>query len=204
MARPSYPAVASTLALVVSLSGGAYAFSLPDNSVGTRHLKAGAVKTSKIANGAVTNPKIADDAITTSKIANGAVTNPKIADDAITTSKIANGEVTNIELANDAVTSSKIEDFSVTDVHLDSSAKRVYNLNRKRSADISMAPNQATTVSVDCDPGQVAVGGGFYRSHTDVEIFWSYAQDANTWTVSGHPGAATGRNLLAHVVCVAG
>ena len=164
MARPSYPVVASTLALVVSLGGGAYALSVPQNSVGTRHLKAGAVKTSKIANGAVTNPKIADD----------------------------------------AVTSSSIEDFSVRDVHLDSSARRVYNLNRKKSADISMTPNEATIVSIDCDPGHVAVGGGFYRSHADVEIFWSYAQDANTWTVSGHPGAASGRNLVAHVVCVKG
>ena len=174
MARPSYPVVASTLALVVSLGGGAYALSVPKNSVGTRHLKAGAVKTSKIADGAVKTPKLADNA------------------------------VTNLKLANDAVTSNKIEDFSVTDVHLDSSARKVYNLNRKMSADISLTPNQATTVSVDCDPGQVAVGGGFYRSHADVEIFWSYAQDANTWTVSGHPGAASNRNLVAHVVCVSG
>jgi hypothetical protein len=154
MKRPSYPTVASTLALVVALSGGAYAFSVPNNSVGTPQLK------------------------------DGAVTNPK--------------------LDSSAVTGPKVKNKSIAALDLGKSAKKVFGLDRNQSPDVSMTPNEATTVTVDCDAGKVAVGGGFYRSAADVEIFWSYATDDNTWSVSGHPGASTGRNMVAHVICVNG
>ena len=51
--RPhTYANVTATLALVVALSGGAYALAtLPRNSVGTRQLKKDAVKTAKVDNG---------------------------------------------------------------------------------------------------------------------------------------------------------
>ena len=50
--RITYANVAATLALLVALSGGAYAVAtLPRNSVGTRQLKKNAVKTAKVDNG---------------------------------------------------------------------------------------------------------------------------------------------------------
>ena len=52
------------LALVIAMSGGAYAMSVPRNSVDTQHLK----------DGAVTRPKLAGNAVTTDKVANGTLT----------------------------------------------------------------------------------------------------------------------------------
>ena len=51
--RPTYAGVAATLALVVALSGTAYAAGLPRHSVGTKQLKSGAVTAAKLKPGAV-------------------------------------------------------------------------------------------------------------------------------------------------------
>ena len=61
--RLTYANVASTLALVLALSGAAYAVSVAPNSVGTRQLKDGAVKTPKLADGAVTTQKVRDSSL---------------------------------------------------------------------------------------------------------------------------------------------
>ena len=63
------------LALIIALSGSAYAVS----KVGTKQIKSNAVTTAKIKNGAVTSSKIRGNAVTSSRIKNGAVTSSKIA-----------------------------------------------------------------------------------------------------------------------------
>jgi hypothetical protein len=52
--------VVSLMALFVALGGGAYALTLPKNSVGAKQLKKNAVQGSKIKNGAVTSSKVKD------------------------------------------------------------------------------------------------------------------------------------------------
>ena len=52
--RPSLPTVLSILALVIALSGGAYALTIPRNSVGTAQLKADAVTSPKVKNRTLT------------------------------------------------------------------------------------------------------------------------------------------------------
>jgi hypothetical protein len=51
--RIGFANVAAMTALVVSLTGGAYAFSIPRHSVGTAQLQKGAVSAGKIASQAV-------------------------------------------------------------------------------------------------------------------------------------------------------
>jgi hypothetical protein len=82
--RPSPALVVSMLALVIALSGVAYAGTqLPINSVGTKQIQNGAVTSPKLHNGAVATAKLHNGAVTTAKIKNGTVTASKIADDAI-------------------------------------------------------------------------------------------------------------------------
>src|SRR5438445_8403369 len=65
MKRPSPAMVIAVIALITALSGSAYAaLSVPRNSVGPRQLRAKAVSTGKLANGAVTGVKIAAGSIT--------------------------------------------------------------------------------------------------------------------------------------------
>ena len=57
--RLSFANVTAVLALLVALSGGAYALSVPNNSVGTKQLKKNAVTTPKIKKNAVNGSKVA-------------------------------------------------------------------------------------------------------------------------------------------------
>jgi hypothetical protein len=77
-ARLSYANVIASLALFLAFTGGAYALSIPNNSVGTKQLKKKAVTTSKIASGAVTHGKLAGDAVSGSRVKNDSLTGADI------------------------------------------------------------------------------------------------------------------------------
>jgi hypothetical protein len=59
----SFANVVSMLALFLALSGGAYALTLPRNSVGPKQLKRNAVTGPKIKRGAVTSRKVKDHSL---------------------------------------------------------------------------------------------------------------------------------------------
>lgn len=62
--RPSPAMVVALIALVTALSGSAYAaLRVPQNSIGSRQLKANAVTNGKIANNAVTGGKVAPESL---------------------------------------------------------------------------------------------------------------------------------------------
>jgi len=56
----SYSNVMATVAVFMAMGGGAYALSIPKNSVGAKQLKRNAVHTSKVKKGAVTSSKVKD------------------------------------------------------------------------------------------------------------------------------------------------
>lgn len=58
--RPSPAMIVAIIALIVALSGTAIAAGVGKNSVGSRQIKAKAVTTNKLANGAVTGAKVRD------------------------------------------------------------------------------------------------------------------------------------------------
>src|SRR4051812_31791063 len=57
-ARMTFANIVSSMALFIALGGGAYALSIPTNSVGTKQLKKNAVTGPKIKKGAVTSVKV--------------------------------------------------------------------------------------------------------------------------------------------------
>ena len=59
----------------------------------------GTIGTAQIADDAVTNAKVADDAVNTAQIVDDAVTNAKVADDAVNTAQIVNDAVSASKLA---------------------------------------------------------------------------------------------------------
>ena len=59
----------------------------------------GTIGTAQIADDAVTNDKVANDAVNTDQLVDDAVTNAKVADDAVNTSQIVNDAVTSSKLA---------------------------------------------------------------------------------------------------------
>ncbi len=89
-----YPALFAAALIIVAIMaftplGEAALQALPNNSVGTAQIRAGAVTRGKIRNLNVTVDKVASNAVTAPKIRNLAVTNPKIANGAVNAAKLA-------------------------------------------------------------------------------------------------------------------
>lgn len=119
--QPSPSLVVSFVALFVALSGTALA--LKANSVGSKHIRDGAVKRAHVRDGAIDSSKVLDeslgaadigaDAVGGSEIATDAVGSGEIAPGAIGSSKIQTGAVGSPEIATNAVGSSEIADDAV-------------------------------------------------------------------------------------------
>ena len=75
------------------------------------------VKTTGLADDAVTSAKIADDAVVTAAIADDAVTSAHMADDAIAAAGIADNAVVTAGINADAVTGAKIADDAIDSEH---------------------------------------------------------------------------------------
>lgn len=103
--RPRYADVAATIAVVLALSGTAYAVTAIDPD---------SVYTAAIQDGAVTTPKLADEAVSSAKIAPGAVGAGKLADGSVTHSTIAANAVTGGDVANHSLTLSDVVGANVT------------------------------------------------------------------------------------------
>jgi hypothetical protein len=101
--RPSPAMVVAMIALFVSLGGGAYALTLPSNSVGPAQLRRSAVLNSRIYPGAVSN----------SKMGKGAVTFSKMASNQMTSAKIRNGSLLGEDLAANTVTGAQINESTL-------------------------------------------------------------------------------------------
>jgi hypothetical protein len=75
-----------------------------------------------VPDGAISTPKLADEAVTTFKVQDGQIMTDDLAAGAVNSEKIANEQVLTEDLANDAVTSLKIRDGEVKTDDLDDGA----------------------------------------------------------------------------------
>jgi hypothetical protein len=123
-AKLTYSNAIASLALFIALGGAAVAATVPNNSVGTKQLKKGAVTKAKLHRSAVTSAKLAPKSVIAGKlgpsavlpgnIVNGGITTPKLAANSVIASTIKNGVVTTNKLTNEAVTTAKLGNGSVT------------------------------------------------------------------------------------------
>ncbi len=117
--RLTYADLASTLALLVALSGTAYAaVALPKDSVGTRQIKAAAVTAPKVRDGAIKRRKLAPNVVTSAKVADRGITRADLAQGAVGPDELADGSVGTPELADGSVTTVKIGSGQITEGHL--------------------------------------------------------------------------------------
>lgn len=123
-AKLTYSNAIASLALFIALGGAAVAAGLPNNSVGTKQLKKGAVTKAKLHRSAVTSAKLAPKSVIAGKlgpsavlpgnIVNGGITTPKLAANSVIAKTIKNGVVTTNKLTNEAVTTAKLGNGAVT------------------------------------------------------------------------------------------
>jgi hypothetical protein len=122
--RPSPAMAVALLALVIAMSGTAIAATqLGKNSVGSRHIKPGAVTSSDLRNGgvrvadigagAVTTPKLGEQAVTAGKLAEGSVDGQALRAGAVGTAKLGDGAVSSQKLGLGAVLGANLANGSV-------------------------------------------------------------------------------------------
>ena len=94
--------------LTINISGGGGSSGLANGNYGditvsngtlTWTINNGVISTAKLADGAVTNNKLAVNSVTDTKIQNGAVSNAKLANNSVSNSKIQDGSITTNKLA---------------------------------------------------------------------------------------------------------
>lgn len=177
--------VVSLIALFIALGGTSYAVTAIDNN---------SVRSNHVVNGEVKSPDLATGAATAAKLAPNAVNSGKVVNDSLRGGDINEGTLGQVP---DAATLNGLESASFL-------RSRFY-VRTDSGTGVANSPAQIT---VSCDPGDIAIGGGFQGHHTqDVSGFSSYRSNAslNTWTVawSNGPEPIGGFNLKqAQVICV--
>jgi hypothetical protein len=184
--------VISLVALFVALGGTSYAVTaLPRDSVGSKQLRARAVKESDLGNGSVITRKLAGQAVTGAKLARGAVTADRVAPDALGGPQIDESTLTRVPFAAEAARARTAERATLADrvEHADRAdrATSAAAADRSAVADRAVAADSADhagvadalsrvdvnqqefdiadgafdIVTVRCDEGLVPVSGGF-------------------------------------------
>jgi hypothetical protein len=112
--RPSVAFVLALVALVAALSNGAYAMATAQkNSVVSKSIKNGQVKTPDLAPKAVSTAKLKDNAVTTAQLKDGAVDAAKLKDGAVTSAKVADGSIEGDDLGARIVGSEALGEFDI-------------------------------------------------------------------------------------------
>jgi hypothetical protein len=192
MKRPSPATAIALVALFLSLGGTTYAVtSLPRNSVGTAQLRDRAVTEDELANRAVITSKLATGAVRPRTIARGSIDGSRIRTDALGGGQIDEGLLGAVPLAQDAeraklatraLSVDRVERAERADraTAADSAARadRASTADRADVAgvaqtlgavdvnaeNVTVPEGEARAVVVECDPGLVAIGGGFNQT----------------------------------------
>jgi hypothetical protein len=172
--------VVAMLALIIALGGTSYAaVKLPKGSVGSRELKKNAVTTASIKNSAVTGAKVKADSLTGADINEATLAPAPLA----AASNHANGAA-----ALDRVTY-RSAGGSVPQAGTDPAGNPI---------------TATAAMSVGCDPGQIATGGGVKVDDPGSQaVHESYPNTARTWTGTvGNDDENAGHNFTVFVVCI--
>lgn len=155
---PHHATVVAWLALFIALGG--VAAGLPgENSVGSKDIRRGAVRTQKIHRDAVTASKLADGAVGQAAIATGAIGTPQLLDGAVTPAKIGGVPAARVDTPQEGpgCTAQVIENNQTEVVQFSLELFDEQNMHADPPIDCSPATQSRLTVPVD---GIYAVSAG--------------------------------------------
>ena len=193
--RISPALVISCIALFATLAGTALA--LPTNSVFSRHIADGTIRTVDLKDNSVTSPKIADFT----------VGNSDLQANAVTTDKIADGSVSNQDLETDSVSSSKVQDNGLTANDLGANSVNSSELGSvvTRVNVVNVATGTQGSVLVSCLANETMLGGGGGFDGQTVGAVLQRSDRVNatqSWRVDGQNFSGAARPLYARVICL--
>lgn len=114
---------------------------LADQSVSNRTIVDFSVTTDKIGTEQVIGDKLADNSVTTPRIQNLAVTEPKLADNAVSERTVQDGAITGAKIANTTIENANIDDQTITNAKIDPQYTLVET--QTRPADLVLPPTAA-------------------------------------------------------------
>ncbi len=154
-----------------------------------------------VADGGITDVKLADDAVITSKITDLNVTTGKIADDAITTDKILDATIVNADIANDAINSAKIENETIISEDILNGTIATVDVaedaidRTKINADVAgTGLTQNVNGSLEIDPTSITGDGDI--TSTDLNVTNGTDAAFNDVTIDINTGAVTSDKIL--------
>jgi hypothetical protein len=161
------------LALGLVLTGGAAYAAAAKDSVTSKSIRNGAVRTLDLADKAVTTPKIAPDAVTSEKVADGSLTGADIADGSVTGDDVDEsslGTVANAANLGGASASS----YARSSVYKKEAATDAGTTNGDGSS----------TKTVGCDAGDILLSGGPASLLATSDVIESFPTpgSTNSWT----------------------
>ena len=124
-----------------TLIGQATATNLASWKVGV--LSGGSVTAAMLADGAVTTPKIANQAVTSAKIADGAVGYTQIGAEAIKNGNIQDGQITGSKLADQSIPGSKLTNKTITGTKIAAKA-----ITAEKIADATITASQIAAETI--------------------------------------------------------
>lgn len=205
--RPSPALGVALLALIVSLSGTAYAgFSIPQNSVGTKQLQKGAVTTKKIKNHSVTAAKINTKGLTVPNALQA--TNATSATHAATAGSAppsgpAGGALTGT-YPNPGVGAGVISESNIAPHTIGSSA--LGTISTVQAATLTIPTGTSFTASVQCPAGRQVISGGYDALGVPPAGYYVYAEGFDApdgWSASVLNNTGSTQSLEVTADCLA-
>jgi hypothetical protein len=168
----TYANVMSTIGVFVALGGVSYAaLKLPKNSVGSKQIKANAVKSGKIKDRQVKLSDLAGSSVDGSKVLDGSIGPIDLGADSVDSSKVFNGSLGTDDLADSAVNSAKVADDSLAsdDVAPGTFVSGTITVQFNEAA-ADLGNGAETSLDAQCLAGQTAIGGGARGDLTNSEL----------------------------------
>ena len=187
------------IALMLVLTGGAAYAAASKDSVVSRSIKDGQVKTRDLKDNAVKSGKLAPDSVTSDKLAPDSVTGGKLAPDSVTGDKIPDETLSGFEIAPDSLYANDLASNSVGAAELKATHVVV-------SSGVGVGAGATGTATVACPIGELLTGGGHsWLNDVSSRIVYSTPvefSDARSWSVQGF--SASANTLYAWAVCLPG
>ena len=170
-----------------TLSSGAVATALGDDSIDSNHYVDGSIDNQHIANLAIQNEKIANTTITGGKLANSTVTGTQLANDCTDSKHYVDGSIDNQHIANLAIQSEKIAQATIIGAKIAADTIKEENLkidNTPTNDDVLTAKSSAAggltwASMVEAAPAGWQIGFAHMTSTTSPTI------PNQSWTNSG-------------------
>lgn len=141
------------VALFFALTAGAYAAGLAPDSIRSKHIKDGQVKSADVADEGLSNLDLGPDSVTTSEIASNTVGADEIATGAAGSAEIANDSIVHGDVATDGVGKPELAANTV-------GSEEMLAINEVVNTQ-TLPGESALTVTATCPAGQQILTGGF-------------------------------------------